>query len=296
MSNQTFQLNKTLIKAAFNKAHTSYDEAAVLQREVANRLNERLDFIKLQPQTILEIGSGTGYYTQLLKQRYPNANIICLDIAHAMLASSRKKQSWLHKLRKKQHWLCADAEQLPLAANSVDMIVSNLTLQWCPQLQQTFNGIYNTLKPEGLFMFTTFGPDTLKELRASWRKVDDYNHVNAFLDMHDVGDTLLKAHFSDPVMDVENIVLTYQEVMQLMRELKAIGAHNVTFGRQRGLTGKNKLNKLFNAYEAFRTEGRLPCTYEVVYGHAWKAAQHKDNNSPNENFIPVSAIQRKKPS
>ena len=296
MSNQTYQLNKALIKAAFNKAHTSYDESAVLQREVANRLDERLDFIKLQPQKILEIGSGTGYYTQLLKNRYPDATIISLDIAHAMLTSSRSKQSWLQKLRKKQLWLCADAEQLPLAANSVDMIVSNLTLQWCEQLQQTFDGIHHALKPGGLFMFTTFGPDTLKELRASWRKVDDYNHVNAFLDMHDVGDTLLRAHFSDPVMDVENIALTYQEAMQLMRELKAIGAHNVTFGRQRGLTGKNKIKALLNAYEEFRSEGRLPCTYEVIYGHAWKSDQPKSKASPNENIIPVSSIQRKNSS
>ena len=291
--NQAFALNKTLIKDAFNKAVPSYDDAAVLQREVANRLDERLELIKIQPQRILEIGSGTGYYSQLLHQRYPKAHLISLDLAHAMLLSTRKKIPWLQKLKSSRQWLCGDAEQLPLIDNSVDMVASNLTLQWCSKLQQTFDHVHRVLKPNGLFMFTSFGPDTLKELRASWRKVDDYNHVNAFLDMHDVGDTLMQAGFSDPVMDVEHITLTYKEVMQLMRELKAIGAHNVTLGRQRGLTGKNKMRQLFDAYETFRSNGVLPCTYEIVYGHAWKLDKAKQNNNDADARIPVSSIRRK---
>jgi malonyl-CoA O-methyltransferase len=288
-----FSLNKMLIKQAFNQAAASYDDAAVLQREVANRLNERLDYIKINPELILEIGSGTGYHTQLLTKRYPKSNVMSLDIAHAMLVSARGKTSWLQRIRKKQHWLCADAEQLPLIDNSVDMITSNLTLQWCSNLDQTFSDFYRCLKPGGLIMFTTFGPDTLKELRASWRQVDNYNHVNAFLDMHDVGDALLRNGFSDPVMDAENITLTYKEVMKLMRELKAIGAHNVTLGRQRGLTGKDKLKKLFSAYEQFRSGGVLPCTYEIVYGHAWKLDKPAKNTQHDQTVrIPLNTIKR----
>ena len=289
-----FSLNKALIKQSFNQASPSYDDAAVLQREVANRLDERLDLIKIQPEQILEIGAGTGYYSQLLQQRYPSANMIALDIAHSMLLASRKKVSWFKKLRRKNHWVCADAQHLPLADNAVDMVASNLTLQWCDDLDQTFSDFNRCLKPEGLLMFTTFGPDTLKELRTSWKQVDDYNHVNAFIDMHDIGDALLRAGFSDPVMDVEHITLTYKEVMQLMRELKAIGAHNVTLGRQRGLTGKNKLQKLFAAYEQFRQDDVLPCTYEIVYGHAWKLDRPSNRPEDNTVKIPLSSLHKQK--
>ena len=141
-------------------------------------------------------------------------------------------------------------------------------------------------------MFTTLGPDTLKELRHAWLQEDRRAHVNAFFDMHDIGDTLMQAGFSDPVMDVEHITLTYKEVIPLMKELKAIGAHNVTLGRQRGLTGKTKMQKLFTAYENFRQDGVLPCTYEVVYGHAWKLNKSQTKNSNDHSRIPVSSILR----
>lgn len=288
-----FDLNKSLVRHAFNLAAPTYDDAAVLQREVANRLNERLDFIKLLPEVILEVGSGTGYFSELLHQRYPKSRKISLDIAHNMLVTARNKLSWLQKLRRPQHWLCADIERLPLATQSLDMVVSNLTLQWSSDLESSFSNIHRCLKPGGLFMFTTFGPDTLKELRASWRHVDDYNHVNAFIDMHDIGDALLRSGFSDPVMDVEHITLTYKEVTQLMRELKAIGAHNVTAGRQRGLTGRAKLQKLISAYEQFRRDGVLPCTYEIIYGHAWRGDKAPANTPDrNEVRITLDAIKR----
>lgn len=295
-NNDVFLLDKALVKRAFNQAASSYDDAAVLQREVANRLNERLDLIKISPDTILEVGSGTGYCSKLISQRYPKANYIALDMAHTMLTSARKKMPWLKRLRKKNHWLCGDAEQLPLASNSVDLIISSLTIQWCTDLEKTFKDFYRCLKPGGLLMFTTFGPDTLKELRASWHSVDDYNHVNAFLDMHDVGDALLRPGFNDPVLDIEHITLTYKEVMQLMRELKAIGAHNVSLGRQQGLTGKGKLKKLFSAYEQFRNDGVLPCSYEIVYGHAWKLERPQSNDNFDQTIrVSLDSIKRQTP-
>jgi malonyl-CoA O-methyltransferase len=149
------------------------------------------------------------------------------------------------------------------------MIFSNLSLQWCNDLGQVLSEFCRVLKPGGLLMFSTFGPDTLKELRESWSKVDQYSHVNAFMDMHDIGDALVRARFANPVMDVERYMLTYPDLDKLMRDLKNIGAHNVMAGRPHGLTGKGRLRRLIAAYEAYRKEGILPASYEIVYGHAW---------------------------
>jgi malonyl-CoA O-methyltransferase len=145
-----------------------------------------------------------------------------------------------------------------------------LALQWCNDLKQTFAEVRRVLQTGGLFMFSTFGPDTLKELRQAFRHMDDYSHVNRFTDMHDIGDMLVHNGFATPVMDMEYITLTYDDVIGVMRDLKAIGAHNVTQGRRRGLTGKNAWQKAINQYETLRKEGKLPATFEVVYGHAWK--------------------------
>jgi len=130
--------------------------------------------------------------------------------------------------------------------------------------------LHRVLAPGGLLMFSTFGPDTLKELRDAFRSVDRYTHVHRFIDMHDVGDALIACGFADPVMDMEILTLTYADVRELMRDLKAIGAHNVTRGRPATLTGKSQLAKVAQNYEAARRDGRLPATFEVIYGHAWK--------------------------
>ncbi|MCG6969357.1 MAG: malonyl-ACP O-methyltransferase BioC [Gammaproteobacteria bacterium] len=263
-------LDKHLYRQAFDRAATSYDEAAVLQKEVGKRLLERLDYVRLQPQCILDLGSGTGLCTAALRQRYKKAHIISLDIAPAMLLTAKNKLSWLEKtLSGKQRYICGDADYLPLKDQSVDMIISNLTLQWCPELDHTFTELHRVLKPDGLLMFTTLGPDTLKELRQSWQSVDKNIHVHNFIDMHDVGDALLRARFADPVMDMETITMTYQDARTLMQDLKTLGAHNASPSRPRGLTGKRRLQSMLTEYERFRVNDVLPATYEVVYGHAW---------------------------
>jgi malonyl-CoA O-methyltransferase len=167
------------------------------------------------------------------------------------------------------HYVCADAEQLPMTNDSVDMLFSNLTLQWCNDLDRAFREFRRITAPEGLVMFSTFGPDTLKELRDSWDRVDGHTHVNLFMDMHDIGDALVRNGFASPVIDVEHFTLTYRDVYQLMRDLKSLGAHNVTAGRPRGLTGRRHMAALEQAYQRHVREGRLPATYEVIYGHAW---------------------------
>jgi malonyl-CoA O-methyltransferase len=283
---KAWALDRRAVRASFERAATSYDAAAVLQHEVGNRLLERLDLMRLEPQLAVDLGCGTGRQTAGLRQRYPEAAVIAVDLAEGMLTEARRRDM----PGPAPGWLCADVTALPLAERSADLLISNLTLQWCLDPEALFTGLLRVLRPGGLLLFSTFGPDTLGELRASWAEVDDRNHVNAFFDLHDIGDALVRAHFADPVMDCERITLTYPDVVGLMRDLKAIGAHNVTEGRPRGLTGRRALATLADAYATFRRpDGTLPATYEVVYGHAWRAPADQ-----GESALPAAALCRQR--
>jgi malonyl-CoA O-methyltransferase len=246
------------VKKAFNKACDSYENHAVLQKEVAFRLDEKLNIIKPNTQTILDLGAGTGLLTQHLLMRYPNANIIALDFAKNSLQLNPAKTK-----------ICANSLALPFADNSVDIITSNLMMQWCENLDLLFSECQRVLKNNGLFLFTTFGVNTLQELKKSWAMVDDMPHVNTFVDMHDVGDALLKSGFQNPVMESELLTLTYEHVMDLLKDLKGIGAQNVR-ARAKNLMGKNKFQNMLKMYEVYRVNEKIPATYEVLYGHAWK--------------------------
>jgi len=266
-------LDKRQVRRSFENAASSYDHAAVLQREVATRALERLELVRIDPSVIVDAGSGTGVALPALHQRYPRATLVALDIAFAMLQKSRaripgwKRWSGLSK----RVFVCGDNERLPLQASCVDMLWSNLSFHWTNDLTALFGECRRILTPGGLLMFTTFGPDTLKELRTAWA-VDTNIHVNRFIDMHDIGDMMVAAGFSDPVMDMEYLTVTYNDIRALMRELKAVGAHNVAIGRSRGLTGKYSFRQIEMRYESLRQSGRLPATFEVIYGHAWKPA------------------------
>jgi malonyl-CoA O-methyltransferase len=260
-----FSLDRDLVRRAFQRAAPGYDAAAVLQRQVGERLLERLGLTTLAPDRILDIGCATGRPTLDLRKRYRDAKLLGVDIAEDMLELARRRQPWLRPA----HFVCAEASALPFSQASFDLLYANLVLQWCDDLDATLLEWRRLLKPHSLLLFSTLGPDTLKELRAAWGAVDGFNHVNRFLDMHDVGDAIIRAGFVEPVMDVEHVTLTYDDVFGLMRDLKRIGAHNVTAGRSRGLTGRRRLDALSHAYERWRRDGRLPATYEVVYGTAW---------------------------
>ncbi|MCF6282642.1 MAG: malonyl-ACP O-methyltransferase BioC [Candidatus Polarisedimenticolaceae bacterium] len=264
-SNQWAMIDKQQARHSFSRAAEHYDEVAVLQRETGQRLIDRMDMIKFQPTTILDLGAGTGVATAALAKKFKKAQIYALDFALPMLIQTRKRGSWLRRPR----CICGDMEQLPLADQTVDFIYSNAALQWSNDLEKTFREFKRVLKPGGLLMFTTFGPDTLHELRASWAAVDGTTHVTPFPDMHDVGDAMMRAGLATPVMDVDRMALTYESVSALMKDLKRLGAHNVAQSRHRGLTGKARMQGMINAYESFRKDDRLPATYEVVYGHAW---------------------------
>ena len=291
---------KRNVRRSFGAAAGTYDENAFLQREIANRLFERLDYIKLNPARVLDLGSGTGYATRKLRDRYVNADIASLDLAPPMLQFAKRQLPQTPALMRllkmftssaATDYICADAESLPLANDSLDLALSSLTLQWCNP-EKVAKEVSRVLRPNGLFMFTTFGPDTLKELRQAFRSVDDKPHVNDFVDMHDIGDILVQAGFSDPVMDQETITLTYADLKAMLRELKGIGAHNVLPGRETGLMGKTRWQKLQTAYEKFRVDERLPATYEVVYGHAWKPAFANRKTVDGEQAIGLAEFKR----
>ena len=264
--------DKRQMRRSFGRAASTYDRTAVLQREVCTRALERLDLVKLDPAAIIDAGCGTGFAAQALHKRYPRATLVGLDIAPAMLLASRTRipswKKWIGSTR--EVFVCGDNERLPIRSGCVDMLWSNLAFQWAGDLTAVFGECQRVLRPGGLLMFTTFGPDTLKELRTACAG-DGRIHVNRFIDMHDIGDMMIGSGFADPVMDMEYLTLTYADVRTLMRELKAIGAHNVSAGRNRGLTGKRALKEIELRYESFRKDARLPATFEVIYGHAWKS-------------------------
>jgi malonyl-CoA O-methyltransferase len=267
-------VDKRLVRRSFEQAAATYDAAAVLQDEVCRRMLARLDYIKLEPLTILDAGCGTGNAVPGLLARYPGARVIALDLALAMARRARARRSWWRGLfgrfGQRLEAVCGDIDQLPLAPACAGMIWSNLALQWSNEPQKAFAEMSRVLAPGGLLLFSTFGPDTLKELRAAFRSVDQHTHVHRFVDLHDVGDMLVACGFADPVMDMEIVTLTYADVRELMRDLKAIGAHNMTRGRPATLAGKSLLAKVARNYEPARRDGRLPATFEVIYGHAWK--------------------------
>ena len=277
---------KKLIQRHFNGKASVYESSALLQREVGLQMLQRLDYVALKPNVILDMGCGTGLGVQSLMKRYRHARVLALDISSAMLQQTRKKSTWWRK----PVLICGDAESLPVADNSVDLVYSNLMLQWC-ESEKVFAELLRVLRPQGLLMFSTFGPDTLKELRYSWSQVDKSIHVNQFTDMHVLGDELTRTGFANPVMDMDVTQLTYQHAYDVMRDLKSIGANTLRQREYKGLVTQNKISRVGTAYEQFRQNGVLPATYEVVYGHAWKSTAHRKPAS-KEFHVAVDQIGR----
>jgi malonyl-CoA O-methyltransferase len=249
---------------------------------------ERLEFMKVKPSLILDLGAGTGRAARLLARRYNPARVVQLDMAFNML---RSRRPLLHRFTR-QHRVCADAQWLPFPEACVDLVFSNLMLQWCNDPAAVFREACRVLRPDGLLIFSTLGPDTLNELRRSWEAVDNAVHVNAFVDMHDLGDALVHAGLAEPVMEVEPYTLTYADGFALMRDLKRLGARNANRGRPRTLTGKGRLKTMLDHYEQWRRDGLLPASYEVVYGHAWRGRGGR-RLDPHTVSVPVSAVGRR---
>lgn len=269
MTPNPYHLDKRLVRHHFERAAPHYDQAAFLQREIAHRLLERLRLIKKKPHRILDAGCGTGHALATLCSEYPQAHITALDLAAGMLRCVSRH----HPANPQLSLLNADLEALPFKPDSFDLIFSNLALQWCNDPADTFKALHRVMHVDGVLMFSTFGPDTLKELRSAFAALDQHTHVSAFWDMHDLGDMLLQAGFADPVMDRETLTVTYAELSGLLKDLKGIGATNATQGRTTGLMGRARISALREQYQRFaHSDGRLPATYEILYGHAWRSA------------------------
>jgi len=284
-NNKAPLLDKRQVRLTFDRAAETYDDFAALQYEVADRLLERLDVINIDIRTVLDVGCGTGYCTRMLEKRYKRAKIIGLDLAPAMV----NRASQQHSRWRKGGYLAGDAERLPIASGSVDLVFSNLALQWCDP-DAVFSEFTRVLRPGGTLLFSTFGPDTLQELRQAWHEVNELPHVHDFIDMHDLGDALMRAGLIEPVMDRENLVLEYADVVAVMKDLKGVGAHNVAPDRARGLSGKSTFTRFKTAYTAMARNGKIPATYDAIYGHAWARQALPDEDNGSSYRIPVSAI------
>lgn len=280
-------LDGRTIRRHFERAAATYDAASVLQKEIGARMAERLDVVRLAPAVLLDAGCGTGEAQGELAARYPQARRVALDIAPAMLSAARAKVRQHSSLTSRllaplrgtsgggTHFVCGDILALPFRAGSFDLVWSNLVLQWVDDLPRALAEFHRVLDVDGLLTFTTFGPDTLRELRAAFAQLDAAPHVNRFVDMHDVGDLLVHAGFADPVLQMEYVTLTYAEPAAMVRDLKAIGATNAAASRTRGLMGRGRWRRAMAALDAMRRDGRIPATFEVVHGHAWKAAPNR---------------------
>jgi malonyl-CoA O-methyltransferase len=268
------ELDRGAVRRGFARAAHRYDTAALLQREVARRMAERLDMVKASPRRVLDLGCGTGADFSRLRARYREAMLVGCDVAPAMLGLARRRGSWLRRLMPQLSGapalVCGDAAHLPLAGGSVGLAWSNLMLHWAADPGSVLREVHRVLEVGGVLLFSTLGPDTLKELRAAFGSVDALPHVHVFTDMHDLGDLLVTAGFAEPVMDMEMITLTYSDLGTLAADLRASGAVNAAAGRRRGLSRPAMWGQVRSAYEQLRHEGRLPVSFEVVYGSAWK--------------------------
>ena len=287
-----FSLDRRALARSFDRAGAGYDAAAQLQQRVRAELLDRLQYFALEPQCILDLGAGTCQASVALRRRFAHARVVALDIAPGMLKAS-PRPGWP---RRRFERVCADAYALPLASRSVELIYSNLMLQWCDRPDLVFGELARVLKPGGVFVFSSFGPDTLEELRLAWESVDHDVHVSQFPDMPQLGEALMHAGLIEPVMDVEQHRLFYPDVYALMRELKRIGARNAASQRPRGLTGRVRLQRMIAAYELRRTAAGLPATFEVIFGAAFGAAAQAGGRGgssvPGEYAVPLAALGR----
>jgi len=261
-----------------------------LRREISKRMREKLELVKIQPERVLDAGCGEGADLAQLQKAFPQAQVLGADASPQMLAAAMQTQraavssvgrllaKWTPAaLRRTQNegLACADFARLPLAANAVDLVWSNLALHWHPQPDLVFVEWRRVLRTEGLLMFSCFGPDTLVELRQAFAGIDQLPHTLPFVDMHDFGDMLVNAGFSTPVMDMEKITLTYDTVDKLVADVRALGG-NPLLTRRTGLLGRHAWRNLCDAFDKMRAaDNRVPLTFEIVYGHAFRPAPKK---------------------
>jgi malonyl-CoA O-methyltransferase len=261
------EFDRRRLRHSFGRAAAGYAEVAVLQREVESRLLEQLEVLgEARPLRVLDVGSGPGRASGAMKGRWPKSEVIALDLALPMLRQVGRHTRFWRPVRR----ICADAAQLPISEGSVDLLFSSLCLQWVHDLPAALAEFRRVLRPDGLLLFSTFGPDTLVELREAYLAAGErHPPLSPFAAIQQVGDALLAAGFRNPVVERDAFTLTYPDAMALLRELRAIGAGDARVQRPRGLGGRTRQRAMIAAYEALREDGRLPSTWEVITAMAW---------------------------
>lgn len=258
-------LDRATVARHAARAAAHYDPAADLARAIGDELVSRLEYFGLAPRTVLDLGAGTGWAARALRRRFPSAQVVALDLSSAMLARAARHARWPRRFAR----VAGDAGALPLRTGSVDLVYSNLAFAFFASPDAALAEVRRVLTREGLLLFSTLGPGTLPELRASWAAADHGTHVHDFIDMHDFGSALARAGFAEPVLDVEHYVRHFDSLASLAQALRATGASNAHAARPRGLTGRSRLAAATQAYERLRVAAGLPATLEVVYGAAF---------------------------
>lgn len=276
--------SKDRVKNAFSNSASTYNDAAILQKEILSRLIDRLKTLQPTADKLLDVGSGTGLACEEVSRLYGSDSYFAYDFALPMLKLSQQQYQQIN-----QRSVCGDAESLPYKEKTFDVVFSASTYQWVNDIGNAFVSGYEALKDNGLFVFSTFGPDTLRELRECFAAVDRQQHVSSFIDMQELGDGLLATGFHAPVMESEIITIEYSSPQQLLRDLRATGATNHLQERSRNFMGKSKLKNMLGEYEKLvLSNGKYPATYEVLYGHGWKKSGESANQVGAREWKPIN--------
>lgn len=281
------QLNAADVRRRFDSAAATFDGADFVHAATRRGLATRLEPMTITPQTILDLGCATGSGAALLAKQYRRAHVVGVDLSQRMLDRASRKRGWFSRTS----LVRGNAYALPFASASIDLVHANLLLPWISDHERLFREVSRVLRPAGLFVFSTLGPDSLQELRAAWGTADTYAHVNRFLDMHIIGDALVREGLSDPVLDVDRLEINYEDSAALFRDLTSAGARNSLANRNRSLVSRRRFDTVRSALDAMKQGGRITLALELVYGHCWgTAARRRDGVVA----IDVSSIGRRR--
>jgi len=278
-------LDQNAIRRGFERAAAGFDEHAFLHREIRGRLLDRLQAVRIEADTVVDLGAGTGAAVPDLQRRFPGAAILPVDLTPAMLSAGAAAVAGI----------CGDAARLPLPDDSIDVVFSNLMLHHCPDPSAALADVRRVLRSPGVALFTSFGPTSFLELGRAWATADRFTHVAPFMDMHDLGDALIRSGFAEPVLDSQVLTITYGEFDRLVADLRGAGAANATEGRNRGLTGRASAERLRAACAALAgPDGRFPLTIDVIFAIAWADEPAPRPQPGGEIEIPVDRVRRQR--
>ena len=276
------------IRRRFDRAASGFDDADFVHAVTRHGLYSRLKPLLLKPEAILDLGSATGAMGRLLRKRFRRAHVVSFDLSHAMLAQARSNKAWFSR----SSFVQGDAHQLSFSNGAFDMVVANQVLPWAPDPQPIFDEVSRVLRKGGVFAFATLGPDSLREIERAWAGIDAGAHVLRFPDMHDIGDGLVRSGLRDPVLDVDRLAVTYENVDSLFADLTRAGARNVLEHRSQGMVGKRAFRAMTDALAASGTDGKIVLELELVYGHCWGSGPKSD---PSLYEIDANRIPRRHP-